>query len=227
MATQAGQAQTTDQGLGTWNILNLRYQLALRWTLSGEAQLRSLGFYHNFHYYEAKAALGYKVTDQLSVLVGGGTYQTYREGGSFVEPKVNDEFRLWSQVNLQNSWGRLRIEHRYRWENRWTLRGYRNRFRYRLQGLLPLNQPKVLPRTLYLLAWNELFFTDVPTYFERNRVFGGLGYEVSPRLALQAGWLHQFDYFVNDETGKNFFQIAMLLNLSQKSRPNVTPSTDE
>jgi hypothetical protein len=202
--------------LGTWNILNARFQLNDRWQISTEAQLRSLSFYQNFHYYEFKGGVGYRVTDQLAVLVGAGSYQTYREGGSFVTPKVNDEFRMWWQASLNNFWGRLRLEHRYRWENRWTLRGYRNRFRYRLQAMLPLNRPKVQPGALYAVGWTELFLTDRATYFERSRNFLGLGYETSPRLALQLGWVRQFDYFVTDEIGRNFVQVSVLFNFWRK-----------
>jgi Protein of unknown function (DUF2490) len=225
LATVRAQAQMRD--LGSWNILNARFQLNDHWQVTAEAQLRSLGFYRNFHYYEFKGGVGYRVTDQLAVFVGGGSYQTFAEGGNFVTPKVNDEFRLWSQATLSNFWGRLRIEHRYRWENRWTLRGYRNRFRYRLQALLPLNQKKVQPQTVYALGWTELFLTDRATYFERNRSFLGMGYEASHRLTLQLGWVRQFDYFVNDEIGRNFLQVSVLLNWKRKVAPYAPIHTPE
>jgi hypothetical protein len=217
VALVAGGAQAQEfRDLGTWNILNARFQLNDRWQVSAEAQLRSLSFYQNFHYYEFKGGVGYKVTDQMAVFVGAGSYQTYAEGGNFVTPKVNDEFRAWSQVSLNNFWGRLRLEHRYRWENRWTLRGYRNRFRYRLQALLPLNRPKAQPGALYAVGWTELFLTDRATYFERSRNFLGLGYELNPRLAFQLGWVRQFDYFVTDEIGRNFVQVSVLFNFRRR-----------
>ncbi|MCU0341056.1 MAG: DUF2490 domain-containing protein [Spirosomaceae bacterium] len=213
--------------LGTWNILNVRYQVDKRWTLTGEGQLRSLSFYKQFHYYEFKGSVGYKVSDQISVLMGAGSYQTYREGGNFVEPKINDEFRMWSQVSLNNSWQRLKLEHRYRWENRWTLRGYRNRFRYRLQAQLPLNRPKIQAKTWYAVASNELFLTDKATYFERNRFFAGMGYEFNSHVAMQGGWLRQFDYFVNDEIGRNFFQISLQLRFKSKKASYTAPPPTE
>ena len=43
-------AQTFD--MGSWNILNLKYNPNDKWSVFGEAQLRSLKFYSNFHYYE-------------------------------------------------------------------------------------------------------------------------------------------------------------------------------
>ena len=41
-------AQTFD--LGSWNIVNAKYNLDEKWSVFSEAQLRSLKFYTNFHY---------------------------------------------------------------------------------------------------------------------------------------------------------------------------------
>ncbi|MFN3315824.1 MAG: DUF2490 domain-containing protein [Raineya sp.] len=210
------QAQGFDE-LGTWNILNGRYILSENWSVVGEAQLRSLGFYGRYHYYEIKGGAVYRVSPQLTLAGFVGTYQTYADkGGNFDTPKINDEERLWLQATLHNNWKRLQIEHRYRWENRWTLRGYRLRFRYRLQLLLPINSVKLQAQTFYTVTSNELFLTNRATYFERNRFFIGLGYQWNEQINTQVGWLNQFDYFINDEIGKNFFQIS--LNFTWRSK---------
>lgn len=210
------QAQNFDE-LGTWNILNGKYSFNEHWSIGGEAQLRSLGFYRRYHYYELKGGVNYKVSPQLFLAIFGGTYQTYADkGGNFDTPKVNDEERLWFQATLHNDWRRLQIEHRYRWENRWTIRGFRLRFRYRLQFLLPINRANLQPNTLYAVVSDELFLTNRATYFERNRFFVGMGYQFNSHITIQTGWLNQFDYFVNDEIGKNFFQISLNLSWRRK-----------
>lgn len=215
------QGQGFDE-LGTWNILNGRYVINERWSLSGEAQLRSLGFYGRYHYYELKGGAIYRVSSQLTLAAFGGTYQTYADkGGNFDTPKVNDEERLWFQATLHNDWKRLQIEHRYRWENRWTLHGFRLRYRYRLQLLLPFNKPKLEPNTFYAVLSDELFLTNRATYFERNRFFLGVGYQWNANLGTQIGWLNQFDYFVNDEIGKNFLQISLNFAWKRKSKTDL------
>jgi hypothetical protein len=45
------------------------------------------------------------------------------------------------------------------------------------------------PRAIYLAGWNELFFTNTPPYFERNRFFLGAGFMWNKRLVTQIGWL--------------------------------------
>lgn len=128
--------------LGSWNIVNIKYSVHDHWSAFGEAQVRSLKFYSNFHYYEFKGGVNYKSHKNVIYTVGTGTYQTYKEGGSFVLPKNNDEFRIWPQLVLIQSIGNLKIEQRYRAEFRFTSNGYKNRFRYRLAASYPFGKVK-------------------------------------------------------------------------------------
>ena len=123
-------AQNND--LGSWNILNLKYNHNEKLSFFGEAQLRSLKYYSNFHYYEFKGGIDYKAHKNVKLTLGAGSYQTYKEGGNFILPKNNDEFRVWPQLIFFQSIGELKIEQRYRAEFRFTSNGFRNRFRYRL-----------------------------------------------------------------------------------------------
>jgi len=49
------------QDLGSWNIVNIKYNLDNRWSVFGKAQLRALKFYNDFHYYEYKGGFNYKM----------------------------------------------------------------------------------------------------------------------------------------------------------------------
>jgi hypothetical protein len=152
-------------GLGSWNILNVKYSYNEKTSVFGEAQLRSLQFYNNFHYYEYKGGINYKIQKNVKLTLGAGSYQTYKEGGNFVLPKNNDEFRLWPQFILFQSIGKLKIEQRYRAEFRFTNNGYRNRFRYRLGASYPFGKEKNDYKPFQVSASNELFFTDREPYF--------------------------------------------------------------
>jgi hypothetical protein len=217
-------AQSFD--LGSWNIINLKYNSNDKLSLFGEAQLRSLKFYSNFHYYEYKGGINYKVHKNVKLTLGAGSYQTYREGGDFVLPKNNDEFRLWPQVILFQSIDKLKIEQRYRAEFRFTNNGYRNRFRYRLGISYPFGKEQNGYKPFQASASNELFFTDNEPYFERNRMLLALNYKPSKATTLQIGYLHQFDYKINDETGRDFFQIGYFIELFKKSAQSKAIDTD-
>lgn len=212
--------------LGSWNILNLKYNHTEKWSIFGETQLRSLKFYNNFHYYEYKGGINYKAHKNLSLTIGAGSYQTYKEGGDFVLPKNNDEFRIWPQAILSQSIGRWKIEQRYRAEFRFTSNGYRNRFRYRVGLSYPFGKDIKGYKPFQISASNEIFFTDKEPYFERNRFLIAFNYKPTKTNTLQIGYLHQFDYKINDETGRDFFQIGYFIELFRNQSKSYISNSD-
>ena len=204
-------------GLGSWNILNLKYGISKKWSLFGEAQLRSLRFYDHFHYYEYKGGVNYQPIPQLRLTLGLGDYDTYAEGGNFLTPKNNDELRIWPQINFTHKVGAFVLEQRYRAEFRFTQQGYRNRYRYRLGVSYPFGNKKAGYHPFQVSAGNELFFTNREPYFERNRINLAFSYRYSTAVTFQAGYLHQFDYRINDETGRDFLQLGVYFELSGNS----------
>jgi hypothetical protein len=209
--------------LGSWNIINYQYILDDKWSVFGEAQLRSLKFYNQFHYYEYKGGFSYRLRPEMTLSLAAGDYDTYAEGGNFVVPKNNDEFRLWPQLVLMQRLGKWRIEQRYRAEMRFTSVGYRNRFRYRLGLNIPLSKKTDTDPVLRLSVANELFFTDREPYFERNRFLIAMNYRVHPAVTLLLGYLHQFDYKINDETGRDFLQIGFYFESRGKGKGTSSP----
>jgi hypothetical protein len=151
-----GQGQNLD--LGSWNILNIKYNYNEKLSVFGEAQLRSLKFYTNYHYYEYKGGINYKIHKNVKLTLGAGSYQTYMEDGDFVLPKKNDEFRVWPQIVLFQLIGKLKIEQRYRAE-------------FRL--LLTLLERKAMDTSLfklvlamsYFLQTKNLFLNETECYF--------------------------------------------------------------
>ena len=204
--------------IGSWNILNLKYKVNEKWSLMGESQLRSLKLYSNFHYYEYKVFVNYYLNNNVKLALGAGSYQTYKEGGNFILPKNNDEFRLSPQLILLQSIGKLKIEQRYRFESRFSNKGYRNRYRYRLGVFYPFGREKNDGyKQFQISASNELFFTDSEPYFERNRLLFNFNFKPSKSSTIQVGYLHQFDYKINDETGKDFIVLGFYHEIFRKS----------
>ncbi len=212
--------------IGSWNILNLKYNYDNKWSAFTETQLRSLKFYNNFHYYEYKGGINYKLNKEVSFTLAAGNYQTYKEGGNFVLPKNNDEFRLWPQFSLTQTIGKLKFEQRYRSEFRFTDNGYRNRFRYRIALMYAFGKQKNDCKPFQLSISNELFFTYKEPYFERNRIQLALNYRVNKKVTIHLGYLHQFDYKINDETGRDFLVIGFYYELFRKENTSTTENKD-
>jgi hypothetical protein len=75
-------------------------------------------------------------------------------------------------------------------------------------------------------ASNELFFTDKEPYFERNRLLFAFHYKPSKSTVLQVGYLHQFDYRINDETGRDFLQVGFYFEVLRKRNTKTNPDIE-
>jgi len=200
------------QPVGSWNVLSLRAKVTRQLQLYGEAQLRSANFYNNFFYYELKGGINFAIDKHFNVLLGGGRYITYLDTGNFETPFAAREWRIWQEFGMKQEIYRLFFEHRYRIEERFFDDYFKMRFRYRLSLLVPINHKDFQPNTVYVAMAEELFLTNQPPFFERNRLYFGVGYKFRP-VAIQIGWMNQYDYKPNISKNKNYFQIMALFDL--------------
>jgi len=219
-----GMAQPT----GSWTILYGKWPVSEGWSFFGEAQLRSLGTYREFHYYELKAGGTVSLTPGIKATLGAGKYTTYPPGGNFNGPAANDEVRLWPQISLQQPAGVFTLENRYRAEIRFSDSGTAYRFRYRPGLSVGMNDLfQGLPDAKITVS-TEIFFTDKEPYFQRNRFLAALTWQVTPGTGIQTGYIHQFDYKVNDETGKDFLVLGLFVDFGSGSQPTAaTDNTDD
>lgn len=208
-------------GSGSWNIIQIKYNHNKKWSLFGEGQLRSLRFYDHFHYYEYKGGITCSLLKSVKLTLGAGSYQTYKEGGNFETPKNNDEFRVWPQLALYQEIHQLQIEQRYRAEMRWTSNGFRSRYRYRIGVTYAFGKETKGYKPFQLTASNELFFTDHEPYFERNRMQVAFNYKTGKHSTIQVGYIHQLDYKINDETGRDFLVTGFYYEIFRKGNNQV------
>jgi hypothetical protein len=207
---------------GSWNVINTKLNLNDKWGVYNELQLRSQSFYNDYYYYEIKGGVSYSVNKNFTFLLGVGKYMTYTStGGNFKHPVSANETRFWQQLTMNQYLERIKFEHRYRIEQRWFNNGtYRNRYRYRLNAVVPINHKKVGPKTFYVTSFDEVFLTNKAPYFERNRYFAGVGYQFSKHLGVQPGYLYQFDYKNSAKIGKHFFQLTLNIEINGHKNPN-------
>ncbi|NVO30627.1 DUF2490 domain-containing protein [Hymenobacter sp. P5342] len=168
-----------------------------------ELQARSNALLREFFYNEIKGGVSYNVTDNFTVLLGIGRYSTadYRD---LSEGYLALERRVWQQYTFTQPVGRIKLEHRFRVEQRWTRfrddvvpvnqARYRGRQRYRLSAVLPLNNPTMQPGTAFLSVYNEVFLDPRGPYFERNRAYAGAGVQLNRGVTVQDAWLNQVDW---------------------------------
>ncbi|GGF25985.1 DUF2490 domain-containing protein [Hymenobacter cavernae] len=169
-----------------------------KWGGFAEVQARTDAVFWKYFYNELKAGISYDLDKTFTVMLAGGRYATsnYR---ALEDGPLNVEKRLWLQLVLNQYLDRLKIEHRYRIEQRWFAyrgdsSGTRQRLRYRLNAFLPLNNKTITDKTVFLSVYDEIFLNPDGPVFERNRVYGGAGYQFSKHVILQVGWVNQANY---------------------------------
>lgn len=146
------------------------------------------------------------------------------------------ELRIAPQVILSQQIGRLKIDHRLRYEFRWlganqsvdeksflyggdfSTSTFKERFRYQLKGTMPLNKTKMEDKTLYAQAYNELFVNmgqNVANInlLDQNRVLIGLGYRFNKFYSVEAGYMQQVIFRFNN-ADKNNVDVNNILQLN-------------
>ena len=169
------QAQKTD--FQSWNLITATANLDQqnKWFIYGEVQPRIGDDISRLERLLLRSALGYNLTDRLSLYLGYGWTPT------FTNPAYDGDFRnenrIWQQALYKHDlWG-LQWQHRLRQEQRIIedASGTSNRTRYLLRGSYGLSNNG----DVGLTGYNEVFVTENGTTkgpiggFDRDRFFFG------------------------------------------------------
>ncbi|PJJ79707.1 DUF2490 domain-containing protein [Mucilaginibacter auburnensis] len=222
----SAKAQNNKTGIFGVATITLPGDSLSRWGGYIELQSRSNKFFNQFFYYETKGGISYDIANNYTALLGTGRYVT-DENDLGLTP--NTEFRMWEQMTVNSFLDRVKFEHRYRAEQRWVNGIYRNRFRYRLNMVIPLNNKKVVPGTFFIGIFDEVFFNNKAPHFERNRFSAGLGYQFDKSFSLQLGWLNQYNYNLSNAGAKNNLAININYRIHRdhaKSKEHIPTSAD-
>ncbi|SNC74978.1 Protein of unknown function [Hymenobacter gelipurpurascens] len=203
-------------------------RLTQRWGLHTEFQYRRTNGLQDPQQYFYRAGLNYHATEKL-LLTAGYVYLLSLPYGDFPDPGRSHERRLYLKAELDNAIGRLSLTHRYIQDLRW-LRGpeevaysFQNRSRYRLQLKFPLTKPTIEAGTLYALASDEIFISYGPNVaaniFNQNRLYGGLGYQITDALGLETSYLQQIVQHDDGVVFENNHTVQVSLNFNPDFRP--------
>jgi len=205
-----GQSNTT----GSWYVLNTKVHFSNNnGFIFFEGVVRSQKLTNIYNYHDLKTGIVYNLSDKIGLHLGAGDFVTYNSSANFETP-VQTEMRIWEQVQLNSKIGIVKLEHRYRIEQRFFSSGFRNRFRCRLNTVIPVAKTKNKSSILYIIASDEIFLTDTRPFFEKNRWLAGLTYNFNKYFAMQMSWIHDIDLRKNRvTTTKNFLQTSLLFDV--------------
>jgi len=201
-------AQESETGNWWMYFGNQKISDKLNW--HNEVQYRNYNFIGDLEQLMLRTGIGYDIGENNhNILLGYGFIRSENYVGNSDEKIHFDEHRIFQQFITNQNIGRLDLSHRYRIEERFFSNDFRMRFRYFLALRYPLAAKEIKENTLYLSIYNEVFINSEKSAFDRNRLFGALGYEIKNGLRVEAGFMRQ----MYDFGGRNQFQIAVFNNL--------------
>lgn len=199
-------AQNDD--VGNWIMYFGANKISDKFSLHTEIQYRNHTLIpNNTEQWLLRTGINYHFAPNAIATAGIALIPSYVFESEQSDPETVEN-RLWQQFILTNKVGRVKFEHRYRLEQRWVNDDYRNRFRYRVMLFIPLNKTSMEPGAIFLGLYDEIFINDEPVFFDRNRLYGALGYQFSKTTSAQVGLLNQRVNAFN----KYYLQFAVVYN---------------
>jgi hypothetical protein len=199
-------AQNTD--LGAWYMYFGNNKISKKFNLHNEIQYRNFDAGGDLEQLLIRTGIGYDLTENNNnILLGYGFIlsQPYLNG----EKAENIEHRIFQQYITKQKFGRFNIQHRYRLEERILEDDFRMRFRYFLGFNIPINNKELVPKTFYASAYNEIFLHLDSPVFDRNRVYGALGYVINKNMRIEAGYMNQ----IQENKNRGQIQVGFYNNI--------------
>lgn len=218
-----------NEHLSGFTSISLTYKFDKNWYAYLETQGRSIADFNKIDYYEIKGGTGYNLNSNNQAFIGLGRYANYTDS-----KLAKEELRVWLQYTYSTFVSRLKIEQRLRAEKRFfhfpitDASQNSERFRYRLNLILPINNKKVEAKTFFVNTYDELFATtDEPT-ISRNRMYLGGGYQFSKSFGASLGYLFQREFGLTSNTNLHFIFCGLnfTIDKSKKEIPTNVPSPD-
>lgn len=201
-------AQNTDAG--NWFIYFGNQKISEKWNWHNEVQYRNFNFIGDLEQLLLRTGIGYNLSpNNNNLLLGYGFIHSQPYISGTDDKRKVDEHRLFQQFITRQSFGRFFLQHRYRVEQRFIEDDFRMRYRYFLALNIPLNKSVMQKNAVYASAYNEIFVNGSENLFDRNRLYGALGYCISDHVRMEIGAMTQF----LEGSQRSQLQIVMFNNL--------------
>ena len=178
--------------VGTWFVYFGNQKINDKWNIQSDFQYRDYRFLGQRNQFLARAGLGYNLKPQNHNLLLGYAYiatDAYDEFDNNTSTKI--EHRIYKQYLYKNKVGANSLTHRFRLEERFFPNEFGLRARYFISVQKPLGSKTIAKGNTYLSAYNELFVDIKDPKFDRNRLYGGLGYGITESLRIETGYMIQ------------------------------------
>ena len=207
-------AQIQEDQIGGWYMYFFNTTLNdSPWGIQGDLQHRNWNIAGDLEQLMLRGGLTYSPKNaNIKFTLGYGNITTGAFGS---DNTTTTESRFYQEALFPVKFGnRFYTNHRFRYEQRFVEnQDFRTRYRYNLFVNIALNKANLERNTIYLAFYNELFMNGQRTvgngntveFFDRNRLYGAVGYVIQDGLKVQLGIMNQ----TTDSWGKNQIQLSL------------------
>ena len=186
-----GYSQNSD--LGNWMLYFGNKQINKNINWHSEVQYRNYNAIGDLEQLLLRTGVGYNLTENNNNVLVGYAYILSQNYINETDNKFDvNEHRIYQQFITKQKIGNLKLQHRYRFEQRFVEEDFKLRFRYFIGLNYPINKKEITGNTLYVSTYNEIFLNSKNNVFDRNRLYGGLGYRLNDSLRFEIGYMNQF-----------------------------------
>ena len=201
-------AQSSD--FGNWLIYIGSKKVNSKWNIHNEIQFRNYDAIGDLEQLLLRTGLGYNLSENNHNLLLGYGYILSQNYIADTQNKMDvNEQRIFQQFTSKQNVGSVSLSHRYRFEQRFVESDFKMRLRYFLAFKVPILKTETSPTKLYLSAYNEVFLNTESDVFDRNRVYGGLGYQLNKNVRIEAGYMSQ----LFENSSRDQFNLITFVNL--------------
>jgi Protein of unknown function (DUF2490) len=196
--------------IGNWLIYFGNQKINSKFNWQNEIQYRSYDFITDTNQLLLRTGIGLNLSENNNnILIGYGFINTQKYIPN-AENKLNiNENRIYQQFITKQNFNNLFIQHRYRLEERFIANDFQLRLRYFLGINIPINKKILEKNAIYISTYNEIFINTEKPIFDRNRLYGALGFVIDKNFKIEAGFMAQ----TLENSNRNQFQIVIFNNL--------------
>ncbi|CAN1499488.1 Protein of unknown function DUF2490 [Flavobacteriaceae bacterium] len=203
-----GNAQNSE--VGNWFLYFGNQKINNRWNWHNEVQYRNYNFAGDLEQLLLRTGIGYNISENNNNVLLGYAYIHSEPFIAGTDDKFKtDEHRIFQQFITKEQFGRVNIQHRYRFEQRFIDENFKMRLRYFLSLNVPINKKVMDKNAIYASAYNEIFINTEANYFDRDRIYGGVGYCFNKSLKMEVGVMSQ----ILSNSSRTQFQIMFFNSL--------------
>jgi hypothetical protein len=228
-ATVNAQTQHT---FSSWNAAFFTYKLDNKFSVHFDGQVRSTDKLEGTQSFIIRAGLNYNIKNNMTTTIGyayiGNNSTVMDIDGWVPEHRIWEQFIFNQQFTLYNR--PVSLQHRFRVEQRFMGQpaidqnelvtdsyDFAQRLRYFTRSIFPLSPTTSFTNGAFVALQNEVFVNveNAPNgkFFDQNRAYLALGWRVSPKFDIEAGYMNQFVLGKNNNTVNNIVQLAAYVRL--------------